>query len=151
VRAAQVELAKERDEAREQIARLQGDRCDVLVAERDAARGPRMIRRDLLEKLCRSLESEYPPAAELHCDAHGYYDGRRLCPACPVAAPVAPLTVAQHIIDDAARDLREWMWSEGRPESDEVPPAEEQFIRSVLVAAGLRVPPLDDDTSEAQP
>lgn len=57
--------------------------------------------------------------------------------------------VDQRIIEDAAADLREWMCLEGkeRQETDEVPPAEEQFIRSVLVAAGLRVPDLKDDGS----
>lgn len=56
-------------------------------------------------------------------------------------------TVDHRIIKEQAANLREWFRLEGVEwgVTDDVPPAEEQFIRSVLKAAGLRVPDVKDD------
>lgn len=64
-----------------------------------------------------------------------------------------PSVVDDRIIKEQAANLREWFRLEGVEwgETDEVPPAEEQFIRSVLKAAGLRVLDVDALSQPATP
>lgn len=84
-----------------------------------------------------------------HCSGGGF-----VCTPCKeqaeeISGGSAPV-VDRRLIEEQADHLREWFrleaaeWGVEWEVGDEHPPAEEQFVRSVLVAAGLRVPEWGD-------